>query len=342
MTLTVTATHRVLEEWCSGTRRTKNTAESYLYDVQDFAAWAKADSPADALCSLLREGRLGARRMAEAYEQFLAPRMAQKTTRRRISALKSFVSAARRAGLVDWPLEVVHSRALTTEQKKSTAPRNMAGPDAERFASLLASLRAQLTDPVLNLTATRDLAIVGLLQNPMLRVSEVAGLVFEDLDLSVAGAETVTVTGKAHMEPKTLPLPPGVVSDLKAWIAVRGSGPARAPVFVRIRRTQLAPIPQLTNRRLTRNGIARMTKKRGREAWGARSKKLNPHALRHSGATITAQACQEQGIPYTDGMALTRHSKMSTFLEYIDANKGATRSLVNSIEGKVRGGGPRR
>ena len=330
-TLTISAAQEAFDAFLK--RKSANTARAYRADMKTYAAWAKADSIGEAIYSLLKLGRIKAAQKVEEYEDSFVSVMAKNTTNRRISTLKRMVSNARRVGLVDWKLEVLPVKALSADAKKATAQRNMAGPTNQAFETVLEWLRGQKAIPELAPAATRDIAVFRLLQNPMLRRSEVSGLNFEDLDLSRPGDETVTVVGKARVDPVTLPIPPGVVKDLKDWLALRASqlpSPTRrSPVFVRIRKSKLM------KQRFGDSGLYLMTIKRGKQALGKKSKRLNPHAMRHSGATALAAYCQENNIPFTEGMLVTRHKKLDTFLRYVDKEKGMSRKLVAGVERKV-------
>jgi len=309
-------------------RKSAHTVRAYRTDIAVFAEWAKAESGAHALYDLLRAGRVEARKMVESFAQSIAGNSAQNTVSRRISALKSIVAEAFRDGLVDWKLEVVASRNLSPEQKKATEKRDMSGPTASAFSSILAKLKAELVDPKRAPAATRDLALIYLLENPMLRRSEAAALNVKDIDLT-PGEEKVTILGKARTETEQLPLPRAIVPYLKNWLNLRKGQPSD-PLFVRIRRSIL------TTARLGDTGIYLMTCKRGVQALGIGSKRLNPHALRHAGITILANHISERGIPVSEGMAVSRHKKADTFWKYVDRTGGRKREMVNAVASRAR------
>jgi integrase len=79
-----------------------------------------------------------------------------------------------------------------------------------------------------------------------------------------------------------------------------------------------------------------MTCKRGVQALGIGSKRLNPHALRHAGITILANHISERGIPVSEGMAVSRHKKADTFWKYVDRTGGRKREMVNAVASRAR------
>jgi len=210
-------------------RRSAHTRRAYRSDVADFARWAKTESAPHALFDLLAGDRISARRRAEAYRAHLAGRrkLAHATVTRRIAALQSFVSAARLDGLVDWKLQVEAASNLSRAARKASGQRNMEGPTPEELKRVRETLRRDRS-----LAGLRDAAIIALLENPMLRASEVVGLDVRDVDLP---KKTVTIVGKARAEPETLPMPQATAADVAAWIEARKQlGPG--PLFVSIRR----------------------------------------------------------------------------------------------------------
>ncbi len=328
MKITVPESQRQFERLLK--RGSLHTRRAYTTDVQQFADWLKAELPAAGLYALLRAGRVGARELVERYAASLIRGSAHSTIARRVSTLKSFVSVAFASGLVDWKLEVDLPKPKTVEGKKAAMKRDMAGPKQDAFDAVIAHLAGELDDPALRPNALRDRAIIALLENPMLRRSEVAQLNIDDMELS-RGAEEVTVLGKARDLPEKLPLPPKTAAYLREWINFRG-GKGSDAVFTRIRNT-FGGGPQVHGKeRLSVSGIYAMTIARGRAALGKKSKRLNPHALRHTGITQLANHIAKKGIPVAAGMKVSRHKKAETFWSYVDHQDEEKRKLVTAIE----------
>jgi integrase/recombinase XerC len=317
-------------------RRSAHTRRAYRSDIADFAKWAKAESAGHALFDLLAGDRIAARRRAEAYRAHLAGRrkLAHATVTRRIAALQSFVSAARLDGLVDWKLQVEAASNLSRAARKASGHRNMEGPTPEELKRVRETLRKDRT-----LAGLRDAAIIALLENPMLRASEVVGLDVRDVDLP---KKTVTIVGKARTEPETLPMPQATAADVAAWIDARkklGPGPlfVRILRFKRVRqgpRWRLIPCQTLTPGRLSTVAVYEITLRRGIEA--GLQKKLRPHGLRHTGITMLVNHCAKERIPLTEAMAVSRHRKLDTLLRYLDRQGEQKRALVEAISPATR------
>jgi integrase/recombinase XerC len=319
--LTLPAVQKTIDDLLG--RKSENTERAYRGDVADFMKFAKEkSSPAHALLGLLRRGRVGARQYVEAYEKKLMATHAQATSRRRVAAMQSFVSAARKDGLVDWNLEINHSTSLSEETRRATSKRKMAGPKPDGVLAVRDMLLRENT-----LTARRDLAIISLLVNPMLRRAEVARLRVGDFDLDDANEATVRILGKGRTETEPLDLDPKVVVDVKTWLAVRGGRPGD-PAFVQIKQKQVIP-----HRGLTDAAIYFITKKRGKEAGLKRP--LRPHGLRHTGITEVANYIAANGLPVTEGMAVSRHKDAKTFWGYVDRKGSQRRKILGAVAAKT-------
>jgi len=119
--------------------------------------------------------------------------------------------------------------------------------------------------------AVRDRAILALMGVHGLRVSEVAGLDVEDVDLEQG---TVRVLGKGSKR-RTVHLVPSTTAAVRAWLVVRDAeGPA---LLVALDRSS-------SGSRLTTNGL-RYVVDTYLEALGLKAEGISCHSLRHSAAT---------------------------------------------------------
>ena len=325
------------------------TARAYLSDVEDFAGHCRLP-PEEALYELLRGGPEAARARVTAWSKAMVRRLAGNTVSRRVSALKSFVTHAGADGLVDWKLNVVSTHrqksALSKESKIATGQRDMSGPQRADFEKLIAVLGGLAAHPPtvgqsegVRLTAIRDLAMIGLLENPALRRSEVCALDVRDF----RGGPTATVkfVGKGRSEAETLPVPPRVAGFIERWLAVRVCQRAD-PLFTRFRRPQFGPRAGqivLTNERISGSSLYRICVDRGAQAIGTGKKgdedarrRVNPHALRHTGVTKLADLHARGTLTLKQAMAVSRHKKPDTFLRYVDVTAAAARTAVNAME----------
>lgn len=144
-------------------------------------------------------------------------------------------------------------------------------------------VRAILNAPDLaTRSGVRDRAMMHLCFAGGLRVSELVGVLTENLSLQHGAS--VTIRGKGRKE-RCLPLWKDTARDLRAWLSVRGA--VRVPeLFVN---AQDEP--------MTRAGFEYVLDKHVRAAAEAcpslRSRSISPHQLRHSCAVIMLQATHD-------------------------------------------------
>ncbi len=324
------------------------TARAYLDDMKRFARFCRL-SPEEALFELLRGGPEQARSRVTAWSKRMVSRYAGNTVSRRISALKSFVTHAGADGLVDWKLNVISTHrqkaGLSRETKIATGERDMSGPQRADFEKLVAKVDLVASRPPTSgsreeerLAAIRDIAMIGLLENPALRRSEVCGLDIRDFRASPNGS--VTFVGKGRSQAETLPVAPRVGSFVERWLAIRGGEPSE-PLFTRFRRPHFGPNAGqiiLTAERISASALYRICVDRGIEALGVmktedgRRRRVNPHSLRHTGVTKLADLHARGALTLKQAMAVSRHKKPDTFLRYVDTTGAAARAAVNAME----------
>jgi len=129
------------------------------------------------------------------------------------------------------------------------------------------------TDTVLG---KRDRAILELLYATGCRVSEIAGMNLDDIDLR---SETIRVRGKGRKE-RFVPFGSKAKEALAAYSDVRGSLLAKAPEHKREPRALLL---NYQGTRITTRSIARMIERYVKQC--ALAHDISPHSLRHSVAT---------------------------------------------------------
>jgi site-specific recombinase XerD len=144
-------------------------------------------------------------------------------------------------------------------------------------------VRAVLNAPDLTTRlGIRDRAMLHLCFAAGLRVSELVGIVLEDL--SLRQTPSILVHGKGRKE-RCLPLWKETATDLRAWLAVRKQ--VRAPeLFVNTEGTAM-----------TRAGFEYVLEKHCRAAAGVcpslAERSVSPHQLRHSCAVVMLQATHD-------------------------------------------------
>ncbi|MFN2383912.1 MAG: tyrosine recombinase XerC [Gemmatimonadota bacterium] len=184
--------------------------------------------------------------------------MDKRTLGRKLAALRGFLRHACREG---W---TAHNPAQIVGVPKQ-GRRLPAVLRAEPLAGLLDALGAQA-----GFAGTRDAALLETAYGAGLRVSELTGLGWSDID---PGAGTVRVIGKGDKE-RRVPVTGRALAALETWRAelTRGGRPLADRVFVG--RTG-RPLSVRHVQRLVTTALQRIAAQRG----------VSPHTLRHSFAT---------------------------------------------------------
>lgn len=146
----------------------------------------------------------------------------------------------------------------------------------------------------------RDRALLEFLYATAARVSESVGVDLSDMDLT---DKVVLVTGKGDRQ-RLVPLGDHAVIAMGEWLAdrlrlLRRDEPGD-PVFLNLR-----------GRRLSRQGVFNIVKKRAGEA-GIDAAKVSPHVLRHSAATHMVEA----GADLRTVQEMLGHATISTTQVY--------------------------
>jgi site-specific recombinase XerD len=218
-----------------------------------------------------------------------------RTRNARLAAIHSFF---RYVSLQEPALSATCQRVLAIPIKKAERKVITALTHAEQLALLDAPARVTWL-------GRRDRAIMMLLVQTGLRVSELRDLRCEDIILST-GAH-VRCRGKGRKE-RCTPLTRETVAVLKAWLAERGGSPSE-PAFPSRRTTMLS-----------RDAIERLVEKYAEAAAricsSLRSKRVTPHVLRHTTAVSLLHAGNDRAV-----IALwLGHESIETTQMYLDAD----------------------
>jgi integrase/recombinase XerD len=201
--------------------------------------------------------------------------------------------------------------ALQEPAHTATAQRILAIPTKKSERKLVTSLNRAEQEALLAVPdrttwlGRRDHAIIMLLLQTGLRVSELRGLRCEDVVLTT-GAH-VRCRGKGRKE-RCTPLTRETVSTLRAWLNERGGLPEE-PVF-----------PSRRGAVLSRDAVERLVTKYADSAGAAcgslRTKRISPHVLRHTTAVSLLQAGNDRAV-----IALwLGHESIETTQMYLDAD----------------------
>lgn len=218
-----------------------------------------------------------------------------RTRNARLAAIHSFF---RFVALQEPAFSATCQRVLAIPTKKAERKLVTSLDRAEQEALLAApNRRAWL--------GRRDHAIIMLLFQTGLRVSELRGLRCEDIVLST-GAH-VRCRGKGRKE-RCTPLTRDTVAVMKTWLAERAGLPGD-PVF-----------PSRRGAVLSRDAVERLVAKHAARATVAcpslRTKRVSPHVLRHTTAVSLLQAGNDRAV-----IALwLGHESIETTQMYLDAD----------------------
>ena len=273
-----------------------HTVSNYLRDIRQFAAFTWADDAKGGL-PWGEADRFAGRRFLMSFQKAgLSPA----TTGRKLSSLRSFYRFMQREEM----LEQNPFAGLHAPKKARTLPYVLSIDEVTR---LLEAPRRELArrestsreppTPVQVYAATRDTAVLEVLYSTGARLSEVAGLLEEDVDL-LSGV--VKVRGKGKKErlcplggPACRAIEQAVREADTLWAGVGRRG--RRPVF-----------RNLSGEALSGRSIERIMKRY--LAAANLDRKLSPHSLRHSFATHMLDA----GADLRSVQELLGHASLST------------------------------
>jgi len=254
---------RLIAMWLHG--RSAGTARAYAADVRAFLAHAG---------KLLRAATVGD---VQAYGDSLAG-LATASQARKLSAVKSLLTYAHRLGYVTFN---VGAAVKLPPIKATLAERIMGEADVHRMLALE-------TDP-------RNAAMLRLLYCAGLRISEVCGLAWRDMQAR-EDAGQATVYGKGG-KTRVVLLPAGV---WRALVQFRGNAGPDAPVFVSQRRGHLDP-----------SAVHRVVKDAAKRA--GLPAEVSAHWLRHAHASHSL----DRGAPIHLVQATLGHASVATTGRYL-------------------------
>ncbi|MBI5515243.1 MAG: tyrosine-type recombinase/integrase [Deltaproteobacteria bacterium] len=231
------------------------------------------------------------------------PRAAS-TRNQEFAAIRAFVSFARDE--LGWTTDPTKGINFVREPRR--IPAVLSAP--ELSALFEAATRASRPH-----VRSRDLALLAVLSQAALRVHEAVALDLNQVDLS---AETLlSVRGKGGTL-CDIPLNRPAVELLRDWIAVRGAPVGEAALFLSGRGTRLSI-------RAVEALLQRL-----RRAMGT-AKKITPHTLRHTAATLTLTA----GTDLATVGELLRHSDLNTTRVYLHLVDTRRREAVRRLEATI-------
>lgn len=223
------------------------------------------------------------------------------TINRRLKALRKFFQWAKRQGLTpDTPFDLIETIFL--KQQKDTAP-DWLDPNQQR--ALIRAVREKENK--------RDLAIIQTLLGAGLRISELADLTLDAMDISERKG-SLTVMGKG-MKQRTIPLNKQTRAALETYVDKRPDHPSN-----RLFLGQRGP--------LTERGIDQLVAK---YAYQARLERCTAHTLRHS----FAKNLVDTGTPLDQVAALLGHETLETTKIYTRPSQQDLGRAVRRASGEI-------
>jgi len=294
------ATARFLNHLANVRRLSPHTVTAYASDLAEFQRSVAATLRLkDAEVPTVRAvSRMHVRAFAAEIGKASAPA----TLARKLSAVRSlFKYLTREDPTLKDPTELVKSPKLPKR-----LPKALTIDDALRLVDATPApphTRSPLPEPVAQALQARDAALIETLYGAGLRVSALAGLTLNDLDLSAA-SPSVRVLGKGRKE-RVVPLNPVARDKLKGWLAerpvlaVRAEAAPTAVVFLGLK-------GQAMGARAMQRRLHEIARAAGIE------RHVHPHMLRHSFATHLLDA----GADLRGIQELLGHASLATTQRY--------------------------
>ncbi len=291
----------VAEKGCS-----ENTVSAYRNDLEQFHEFVAqhltgADRPG--WTSVTRDDLIS-------FILFLKEReYASATVARKVAAMKSFCHYLLRIGtLADDP-----AAELDSPKVKKRLPQTLSPEDVDRLLSV--PLQGGETPKGL-----RDRALLEVLYATGMRVSEVATLTLQDVDLEGC---TVRCVGKGSKE-RVMPLYPEAVTAVHEYMengrnSLLGGHVDQKALFLNPRGDQL-----------TRQGLWLIIKRYARELGIA--ERVTPHTLRHSFATHMLNG----GAGLREVQRLLGHANISTTQVYTHVSRDHVRQVYDTSHPRAK------
>ena len=241
------------------------------------------------------------------------------TAARKLAAVRTFLRYLRREGLIDDDPGAM----VPTPKREVRMPAHLSEDE------MTALIEAAADDSPLG---RRDRAILELFYASGLRLSELAGLGLDDVDLGSKRARVLGKGGKERIVPFNVSAAKAILAylnDREELVAVTRSNPAKAgrhirkdPLFVNYRGGRLT-VRSID--RLVRRYVAASSARIG----------ISPHALRHSFATHLLQ----RGADLRVIQELLGHARLSTTQRYTHVNAAQLLDVYQKSHPRARSTG---
>jgi site-specific recombinase XerD len=275
------------EAWLANRRLSEHTRAAYRHDVAAYLDWCAG-------CGLDPFGASFVQ--VNTYARQLEARpVAATTVARHLCALSSWYEFARRLGAIDGNPVSGADRPRVGRDHSATV--GLAGSEVD---ALLAAAQADH-----GREQVRNHAVIAVLADLGLRVSEVVGLDVDDLGYE-RGHRSLRFVGKGG-RPRRRALTPSGTAAIEAYLASRASAAGCAPEAL------TGPLfVTASGARLDRHAVFRLVRRLAAQAGIPAAPRLSPHSLRHAFAT----SARDEGVPLEDVQDAMGHADPRTTRRY--------------------------
>ncbi len=283
--------------------RSDKTVRNYHFYLSRFADWAKSPAPKDITLDLVRRFRLFLNHDIPGREE---GSLKKNTQNYHLIALRAFLKYLAKRDIATLAPEKVELAKQGTRQVSFLEP--------EELVRMLA-----VPDGTPGIVGSRDKAILEMLFSTGLRVSELAGLRIDQVNLK---RDEFTVKGKGSKH-RVVFLSDGAKRALKTYLDRRRD--VSDHVFVRHDRAKKA---SATSASLTPRSVQRIVDRCAREA--GITKEVTPHTLRHTFATDLLR----NGADIRSVQSLLGHESITTTQVYTHITDKELKRVYKQFHGK--------
>lgn len=266
-------------------RASRNTAASYKRDLKKFCEYLLQGTTAvNEHTGVIEPDRIRADHVRNYLAELLRGGSSRATVQRRLFAIKAYF---RWRELAAGKLNPVYAMRAPKAEKRLPQVLN------ERDTAVL----VEADDSMNSRARLRDRAILEVLYSAGLRVSELTGLDWRDIDEDLG--LVMIRSGKGNKD-RLVPIGEPALDALRAWRAAAPGRPsADRPIITNLRGARLTPraVQNIVSRRLVQAGI---------------NTPITPHGLRHSFATHMLNA----GADLRSIQEMLGHSSLTTTQRY--------------------------
>lgn len=290
------------ESWLADNDRSQKTIAGYLADLERFATWFEQTNGEG-----LTPERLTPTDVRE-FRSYLQRKEAKPSTiNRALAAIRAFGKWAEETGAIQGN----PAAKVKAVKKAELAPQWLDKNQVNALVRKAEELTQNAKTPPAIRQAVRDEAIIKILLNTGLRVSELCALRLSDVDMKTNKGVLVVRQGKGAKR-RVVPMNKETVRAIQAWLKVRPSG-FDDLLFYGSR-----------GHALTASGIQRRLAIIGKQA----NIEVHPHTLRHT----FAKSLIDAGVTLEKVGALLGHGSLNTTRVYVAPGERDLRDAVERLD----------